>query len=34
MIISAELQKLFENLINLILNLEHIPSDPLAFCTR
>jgi hypothetical protein len=34
MMISAELQKLFENLVNQILNLEHIPREPLAFCTR
>jgi hypothetical protein len=34
MIISAELQKLFENLVNQILNLEHIPTEPLAFYTR
>jgi hypothetical protein len=33
-IISAELQKTFENLVNQILNVEHIPLEPLAFCMR
>jgi hypothetical protein len=32
MMISAELQKLFKNLVNQILNMEHIPREPLAFC--
>jgi hypothetical protein len=31
MMISVELQKTFENLVNQILNLEHIPMEPLAF---
>jgi hypothetical protein len=29
--ISAELQKLFENLLNQILNMEHIHMKPLLF---
>jgi hypothetical protein len=31
LMISAELQNLFENFINQILNMEHIPMTPLAF---
>jgi hypothetical protein len=31
MMISAELQKLFENLINQILNMDHIPMESLTF---
>jgi hypothetical protein len=31
MMISAELKKTFENLINQVLNLEHIRVEPLAF---
>jgi hypothetical protein len=34
MTISAELKKTFENLVNQVLNLDHIPVEPLAFCTR
>jgi hypothetical protein len=33
MMISAELQKLFENLVDQILNMEHISMEPLTFCT-
>jgi hypothetical protein len=31
MIISAKLQKTFKNLVNQILNMEHIPMDPHCF---
>jgi hypothetical protein len=31
MMISAELQNTFENLVNQVLNLEHIPTKPLTF---
>jgi hypothetical protein len=33
MTISAELQFFLKNLVNQILNLEHIPNDLLTFCT-
>jgi hypothetical protein len=33
MMISVELQKLFQNLVNQKLNMEHIPMEPLAFYT-
>jgi hypothetical protein len=33
MMIPAELQFFFENLINKIINLEHIPMKSLIFCT-
>jgi hypothetical protein len=32
MTISGELQFFFENLVNQILNLEHIPRELFAFC--
>jgi hypothetical protein len=32
--LSAELQKLFENMANQVLNLEYIPMEPLAFYAR
>jgi hypothetical protein len=34
MIIPAELQFFLKNLINKIINLEHIPMKPIAFCMR
>jgi hypothetical protein len=32
--LSAELQKLFENMANQVLNLEYISMEPLAFYAR
>jgi hypothetical protein len=34
MMITAKPQKLFENLVNQIFNMEHIPMEPLTFCMR